>query len=186
MSVRVICLCLFCLVLGSLDLLAQEDEKYRIPDSIYQPVFHGPKGFQFTSRDSNYVLQIQWRGQFRIAYPTDEDPIDYEDFSNERLYLSLNRARMKVGGHTLRSYFKYYLEYELFASALLDFRLMYEQLEFLKVKVGQWKVQYNRERIISSGKQQTVERSILTRPFTVDRQQGIDIFGRLNKIYFFY
>ena len=51
--------------------------------------------------------------------------------------------------------------------------------------MGQWKVQYNRERIISSGKQQTVERSILTRPFTVDRQQGIDIFGRLNSGGFF-
>lgn len=180
MARAIIIVILLCYGLGNHLLTAQEDSNYRIPDSIYQPVFHGPKGFQFTTRDSNYVLQIQWRGQFRVAYPTDEDPIEYQDFANDRLYLSVNRARMKVGGHALRPYFKYYLEYELFASALLDFRLMYEQLEYFKVKVGQWKVQYNRERIISSGKQQTVERSILTRAFTVDRQQGIDIFGRIN------
>ena len=166
-----------CTLLGQ----AQSNEKYRIPDSTYQAVTHGSKGFQFTSRDSNYVMQIQWRGQFRVAYPTDEDPITLDDLEENRLHLKLNRARMKVGGHAFRSYFKYYLEYELFVAALLDFRLMYEQHEFFKVKVGQWKVQYNRERIISSGKQQTVERSLLTRPFTVDRQQGIDIFGRLGK-----
>jgi phosphate-selective porin len=46
--------------------------------------------------------------------------------------------------------------------------------------VGQWKIHFNRERIISSGQQQTVERSILTRPFTIDRQQGISFYGRLK------
>jgi len=74
----------------------------------------------------------------------------------------------------------YYLEYELFSSNLLDFRLMFEKVPWLKVKIGQWKVQYNRERIISSGKQQTVERSILTRVFTVDRQQGFSVYGHID------
>ena len=58
---------------------------------------------------------------------------------------------------------------------------MFEKFEGFRIKVGQWKTFYNRERVISSGKQQMAERSIITRPFTVDRQQGISFYGRLFK-----
>lgn len=141
---------------------------------------HGDKGFEFNSSDGNYQMQIQFRGQFRLAYPTDSDPITLSDFQKEQLYLRVNRARMKVGGHAFNPSLKYYLEYDLFGANLLDFRLMLEKLPYLKLKVGQWKAQYNRERVISSGKQQTMERSIINRPFTLDRQQGISVFGRLD------
>lgn len=160
------------------DLHAQEDST-KVPDKIPM-LSHGEKGFEFNSSDGNYQMQIQFRGQFRIAYPTDSDPITLSDFQDEQLYLKVNRARMKVGGHAFNPYLKYYLEYDLFNSNLLDFRLMVEKLPYLKFKVGQWKVQYNRERIISSGKQQTLERSLITRPFTIDRQQGVSLFGRLE------
>ena len=150
-------------------------------DSIAKPqVRYGNKGFEFLSADKNHLLQIEWRAQFRIAYPTDTDPITLNDFNGNKTHLWLNRARMKVGGYAYRSWLKYYLEYELAGSYLLDYRLMIEKFPFLKIKIGQWKIQYNRERIISSGKQQTVERSILTKQFTVDRQQGISLFGRLK------
>ena len=43
------------------------------------------------------------------------------------------------------------------------------------------KSNYNRERVDSSGRQQFVERSIVNRIFTVDRQVGVMIKGRLNK-----
>jgi phosphate-selective porin len=56
---------------------------------------------------------------------------------------------------------------------------MIEKWDFLKFKVGQWKTYYNRERVISSGEQQLVDRSILTRPFTLDRQQGVEFYGRI-------
>ena len=141
---------------------------------------YGKKGFEFNSSDGNYLMQIQFRGQFRMAYPRDSDPINLTDFQNEQLYLKVNRARMKVGGHAFSPWFKYYLEYDLFGSNLLDFRMMFEKSPYLKLKVGQWKAQYNRERITSSGKQQTMERSIITRPFTIDRQQGVSVFGRLE------
>ncbi len=140
-------------------------------------VFYGDDGFEFNSADKRYRMYLHWRGQFRIAYPTDINPITLDDFQEEHLEMKIRRARMKVGGHFNYSWLNYYLEYELFNSALLDFRIMIEKYHFLKLKIGQWKVHYNRERIISSGKQQTVERSILTRPFTVDRQMGMSVYG---------
>ncbi len=141
---------------------------------------YGNKGFIFQHESGDYLMHIEFRGQFRLAYPTDVDPILNTDYQKESVHLNIRRARLKVGGHTYKTWLKYYLEYELQSTSLLDFRLMYEKNKALKIKVGQWKVQYNRERIISSGKQQTMERSILTRAFTVDRQQGLSIFGHLE------
>ena len=177
MNRLVVLILVFCCFFSSLNpLFAQEKTKDK-PSILFG---HGSKGFEFMTADSNNLMQIQWRGQFRLAYPTDSDPITLDDFGQDKLHLKIRRARMKVGGHAFKLYIKYYLEYELFASNLLDFRLMYERFPFLKVKVGQWKVQYNRERVISSGKQQTLERSLLTRPFTLDRQIGLSLFGRLQ------
>ena len=141
---------------------------------------HGSKGFEFGDQSGNYLMNLEFRGQFRLSYPTDSDPVTLNDYEEEQIKLGIKRARIKVGGHSFKPWLKYYVEYELFSSNLLDFRLMYEKTPWLKVKVGQWKVQYNRERIISSGKQQTVERSILTRAFTLDRQQGVSVFGHIE------
>jgi hypothetical protein len=74
---------------------------------------------------------------------------------------------------------KYYWEYELSQGNLLDFRVMFEKLPEFRIKVGQWKTYYNRERVISSGKQLLVDRSIITRPFTIDRQLGVSFYGRM-------
>ena len=142
----------------------------------------GKKGIEFKSRDNNYLLHLEVRGQFRFSFPYDQDPVTLNDFDpeNDKSSLKINRARLKIGGHSFQPWLKYYFEYELASTNLLDFRVMVEKFPFLKFKIGQWKAQYNRERIVSSGKQQTVERSLLTRPFTVDRQQGVSLFGRLK------
>jgi phosphate-selective porin len=166
-------LILFC---GNI-LFAQKDT---LSNSII--IRKGNKGIEFQSRDNKYLLQLEVRGQLRFSYPYDQDPVTLNDFdpANDKGSLKVNRARLKIGGHSFQPWLKYYFEYELAASKLLDFRVMFEKYPFLKIKVGQWKAQYNRERIISSGKQQTAERSILTRSFTIDRQQGISLFGRLK------
>jgi len=149
-------------------------------DQKHNFVSYGNKGFILKDRSGNYFLNLEFRGQFRLSYPTDTDPLTYDDYQEERVYLGIRRARLKVGGHAFKPWMKYYLEYELFSSNLLDFRFMFEKVPWLKINGGQWQVQYNRERIISSGKQETVERSILTRAFTIDRQQGLSLFGHLE------
>jgi len=149
-------------------------------DSLKATIRYGDKGFEFRTANNNYLMQIQWRLQTRFAAPYDSDPISFEDFGEDQIIIGINRARMKVGGHAFKPNFKYYLEYELWAGKLLDYRLMYEFSQALNIKVGQWKAQYSRERVISSGKQQTVDRSILNYAFTLDRQQGISLYGRLK------
>ncbi|WP_298535268.1 porin [uncultured Algibacter sp.] len=138
------------------------------------------KGFQFKTSNNRHLLHIESRLQFRFATPGDQNPLNYDDiYATDNTVFKINRARLKVGGHAFQPYLKYYFEYELAQGNLLDFRLMFTKWKAFNIKVGQWKTYYNRERVISSGKQQMVERSIITRPFTLDRQQGIEFSGRV-------
>ncbi|WP_092178848.1 porin [Cyclobacterium xiamenense] len=140
---------------------------------------YGSKGFQFSTDDGLYRLQLAGRLQFRFATPADQDPITYDDFfEQDQNLFKINRARLKVGGHAHKPWLTYYFEYELSASRILDFRVMVAKWPWLSFKIGQWKSEYSRERVISSGRQQLMERSIINRPFTLDRQQGASVYGR--------
>jgi phosphate-selective porin len=144
-------------------------------------VGHGSRGFEIGTADGNYLMQLQLRVQLRYGYPRLGNPITFGDFSDgEQQVFRINRSRIKVGGNAFKPWLKYYVEYELGGNALLDFRVMVEKWQGLRLKVGQWKVQYSRERIISSGRQHLMERSIINRPFTIDRQQGVSLYGRLK------
>jgi hypothetical protein len=126
-------------------------------------------------------MQMQARLQFRYAAPFDTDPLTFDDFGETKQQVfKINRARLKIGGHAFEPWLKYYWEYELASSSLLDFRLTVAKHSRANIKAGQWKAHYNRERVISSGKLQMVDRSLINRPFTIDRQQGVSIFGRLK------
>lgn len=149
-------------------------------DEDFSWVTYTGKGFQFSTPDDNFSLQLESRLQFRYAYPQDQDPITFEDFQDTRTHVfEVNRARLKIGGHAYKPWLKYYWEYDVVGGNLLDFRVMIERWDFFKFKIGQWKTYYTRERVISSGKQQLVDRSIINRPFTVDRQQGVELYGRI-------
>jgi phosphate-selective porin OprO and OprP len=152
-----------------------------VDSSKQATIKYGSKGFEFHTGDDKFLMQIQSRFQFRFATPEDQDPVTFDDFSDEKKQvLKINRARLKVGGHAYKPWIKYNWEYELTQSNLLDFRIMIEKWEGLRIKVGQWKVEYSRERFISSGEQQMVDRSVINRAFTVDRQQGVELYGHLK------
>lgn len=62
---------------------------------------------------------------------------------------------------------------------MLTLQFDFDVDEKLNVRVGQYKVVYNRERVDSSGAQQFADRSVVNSPFTVDRQSGPSVMGRL-------
>jgi len=138
------------------------------------------KGFEFHFFEDKYLLQIDFRGQFRASYISDKFPNLGDEFDEENTNLGINRARIKIGGHVFKSYYKFYFEQDINGGNLLDFRVMIEKYPFLKLKVGQWKARYSRERIISSGKQQGLDRSLINSIFTIDRQQGVSLYGNLK------
>ena len=150
-------------------------------DSLPPLVGHGPGGFFIRSPDDRWRVAFQFRLQFRLSHPWNSDPVTRDDYLSEaETSLSVNRARLKVGGHGYRPWLNYYFEYELASSKLLNFEVTLEKYEQVRLRVGQWKAQYSRERIISSGRQQLVDRSLINRYFTLDRQQGMSLWGRLG------
>ncbi len=159
---------------------SQEEDNGSDSTNLVQ-IKHTSKGFVFTTEDGNYELQIAARLQFRFATPDDQNPLTFDDFTNQNTRLfKINRSRLKIGGHAYKPWLKYYFEYELGQGNLLDFRVMIERFPWLKFKAGQWKVEFTRERFISSGDQQLVDRSLINRAFTVDRQQGITLYGNID------
>lgn len=142
---------------------------------------YGKKGLEFKSRDGNFAMELGVRFQFRYTYPQEGDSLnaasassfDDKDVSSFRI----RRARLKIGGHGFQPWLKYYFEYDVPSNTLLDWRVDVAKYTWATLRVGQWKVNYNRERVDSSGNQQFADRSIVNAPFTLDRQTGAMVSG---------
>ena len=152
----------------------------------------GKKGFSFSTVDGLFKTAIQWRFQGRYSYPERGDPRSVGNFGDQDEHtFELRRVRMKVGGHGYKPWLKYYFEVDWqptrsaganpngSSTRLIDWRIMLEKYKWFQIRLGQWKINYNRERVDSSGKQQFVERSIVNRVFTIDRQVGVMAYGHL-------
>jgi phosphate-selective porin len=143
-------------------------------------VSYGPDGLVIKSGDGNYEAQIRFRLQLRGVLGEDEDPIEPADFEDtDKLSFLVRRARFKLKGHAIRPWLDYDLEYDFVATRLLNVEVTLERYPWLKLRLGQWKAELNRERRDSSGEQQFAERSIVNDPFTIDRQQGVMLTGRV-------
>jgi phosphate-selective porin len=157
-------------------------------------VSHGKTGFKVESTDGTWSTKLNWRAQMRFTYPYRGNPRQVDDFeADPESTFELRRVRMKIGGHAYEPWLDYYFEVDLqptrsagddaerSSSRLFDWRITAQPYEELGFRIGQWKIDYNRERVDSSGRQQFVERSIVNRQFTIDRQMGAQVRGRLFK-----
>jgi phosphate-selective porin OprO/OprP len=139
------------------------------------------KGLHISTDDEKFSATINWRAQLRLTDLSSSDLVGEEDGVEEETGFLIRRARFKIKGHAYRTWLKYYLEYGLAGNILLTFQFDVQPIEEAGLRVGQYKVLYNRERVDSSGKQQFVDRSIVNNPFTVDRQSGFTALGHLFK-----
>jgi phosphate-selective porin OprO/OprP len=152
---------------------------------------YGSSGFRLETRDGNWQTNFQWRAQLRATSPVGSDPRQLSAFAAaDQTNFEARRLRMKIGGHGFQPWLQYYFEVDLQPSRsvsdssssssarVIDWRADIAKWDWGGIRVGQWKVDLNRERVDSSGRQQFVERSIATRVFTLDRQIGIQLRGR--------
>ena len=155
---------------------------------------YGSNGFRLETRDGNFQTNLQWRAQLRASTPFSSDPRQLSAFDAEDTTdFEARRLRMKIGGHGFQPWLRYYFEVDLqpsrdvddssaSASArVIDWRVDIAKWDWGGIRVGQWKIDLNRERVDSSGRQQFVERSIVNRVFTIDRQIGVQLRGRAFK-----
>ncbi len=147
------------------------------------------KGLVVSSQDGDFGLETRLRAQFLYTIASEQD--DDGEWGPATEGLQIRRARLQFKGHFWGKHNKFKTEFAVSprdmgvrdssnggtpgTSLLLDWYLDFDHVRDLSLRVGQYKVPFNRQRVISSGDLQLVDRSIVNSEFTVDRDIGLDI-----------
>ncbi len=139
---------------------------------------YGKSGLEITSPGGGWIFEPEIRLQFRYADPFEEPRNPDAAREHRDGDFDLNRSRFKMEVQLGSEELTFYTEVELNDPFLLDLRMAWQPNDAFGVMAGQWKPEFTRERRDSSGAQTFVDRSIVNREFTIDRQQGLMLFGR--------
>lgn len=140
----------------------------------------GRKGLRIRSGGGAFKAEMHLRSQIRFSTPFASAPRRNRDFSRTSdRDLRFRRARFKAQGEVFRPWIRFKTEYDLVGTRLLDGNVTIQKWDWLQFRFGQWKTEYGRERVDSSGRQEFADRSIVNRQFTLDRQKGFQVLGRL-------
>ncbi|MBE7629165.1 porin [Tenacibaculum piscium] len=158
---------------------------YTYAQQIDTPKF-GKGLFNLVAKDSTWAMNIAARMQFLT---TAQFNANSNGVSNPSSTFLVRRARLKFNGFALSPKLKYKLELGLSNNDIggateftnnapryiLDAVLKWNFYENFEVWIGQTKLPGNRERIISSGNLQMVDRSLLNKRFNIDRDLGVQL-----------
>lgn len=145
--------------------------------------FEPGTGLLVESGDGAFALSTRLRAQFRYTVADEEG----EDASQ---LLNIRRARVLFGGHVFGKHNKFKAELAFSPNdesvragtgptltPLLDWFAEFDYIKNANLRVGQYKVPFNRQRVISSGDLQLVDRSLAQSEFTLDRDIGMHVFS---------
>ena len=138
-------------------------------------------------QDSTWTMNVAARMQFLATANFQEGESDESNFL-------VRRARLKFNGYAVTPKLEYKLELglsnrdisgasEYTSNAplyILDAVVKYNFAKNLEFWFGQTKLPGNRERVISSGNMQQVDRSLLNSRFNIDRDLGIQLRHHFN------
>lgn len=144
------------------------------------------------ARDSSF--SIKFGARFQSLFVTQWRDSEFEGFESESSNFLIRRARLKFDGFAYSPKLVYKIELGLsnrdIAGAsgftdnapryLLDAILKWNFFENFVLWAGQAKLPGNRERVISSGDLQVVDRSLLNSRFNIDRDLGIQLHHKLK------
>lgn len=156
---------------------------YTYGQDITYPSFG--KGIKVMANDSSASMKINVRVQNLLD-------IGYDELSQETSYNFLvRRQRLKFSGFAVDKDLRYKLEFGFSnrdqgnsrtkdfgsngSNIILDAVIKYYLFENFDIWLGQTKIPSNRERVISSGDLQFVDRSLLNANFNIDRDAGIQL-----------
>jgi hypothetical protein len=143
--------------------------------------FRPGRGLEINSTDEDFQLRIRVRVQLLytllrgMAGPREAD--EPEDLRND---FRIRRARVIFQGHAFGKDNQYKFEIDPLRpdNVVLDYYLDFTKKRDVQVRVGQYKISSNRQRVISSGDLQMVDRSSVNAEFSLDRDIGLDVRSR--------
>ena len=146
-------------------------------------------GLRFIGKDSSFYLKAGFR--FQTLYSGEWRKNEgASSFSHSNSNFLIRRARFKFGGWAVSPKLEYKFEVALSnrdqsggvdsefrnsPNTVLDASLEYQFTKGFSILFGQRKLPGNRERVISSGDLQLVDRSLLNSRYNIDRDVGVHI-----------
>lgn len=137
------------------------------------------KGLALKSDNDKFNLVTRVRAQFLYDLLQEE---------NEWIQaLQIRRARLQFLGHAFNKHNKFKIELAfspkdlgikdstVTKSPLLSWYGEFDYFQNVTLRLGQYKVPFSRQRVISSGNLQMVDRSIVNAEFNLDRDVGLDL-----------
>lgn len=151
--------------------------------------FRPGKGLSLVSKDGRFAMIPRLRVQFlysMVHENASDSELEQELGEPVAHSLQIRRARLQFTGHVFGKHNKYKAEFafsprdEGFRDAgpsrtpILDWYAEFDYLRDLTFRIGQYKVGYSRQRVVSSGNLQMVDRSAANGEFNLDRDIGFD------------
>lgn len=136
-------------------------------------------GVRLRTADDRFALTLRLRVQFRYELERDHETME------TRNVFQIRRARIQLKGHVFGEHNKYYLQLAVAPrdmdwteegptfTPIRNWEISFDYLRDLTLTVGQMKKPFNRQRVISSGDLQMVDRSNVTAEFNIDRDVGM-------------
>lgn len=147
-------------------------------------------GLRYTAKDSTFGVKASFRFQTLFVGNWKVHNDGFEDIGNFSSNFMVRRSRLKFNGFAYSPNLTYKLQLGLSnrdvnhkgaqyygegANIILDAYLKWNFYKAFSIKVGQFKLPGNRERLISSASMQFVDRSALNSHFTLDRDIGASL-----------
>lgn len=168
-------------ILLSFNLSAQEQSS---PEEVFN---YFKDGLVFEHAETNFVAKVSFRIQSRFTYESEES----EKYSPDLLNFEVRRTRVKLEGTILDPRLLYKFQFSFtrgdfdydrtdYPNILRDAAVGWKFSEATTLWYGQTKLPGNRQRVISSGSQQFVDRSLLNSTFNIDRDLGVQLYHRIG------
>ncbi|WP_411824117.1 porin [Leptospira sp. 'Mane'] len=137
------------------------------------------KGLDFESPEEDASLNLRLRFQGRYTQGNSTNP------DGDPTELQLRRARIALRGYVMNKDWQYYMQLGFSDQdmekdrpvPLRDAVLTYAKYRDFNISGGQMKVPFNRERVISDGIQEFVDRTISNGELNLDRDVGVQVFS---------
>lgn len=153
---------------------------------------YGKEGLVVKHAPSNFTMKTRFRIQTRATY---------EDFDSESAAQDVNdfqvrRMRLRFDGSALDPRFIYKIQLSftrgdmdfdntnypnILRDAVVGWKLFNEDSFKSTLWFGQTKLPGNRQRVISSGAQELVDRSLLNATFNIDRDMGVQWYNQIGE-----
>lgn len=140
-------------------------------------------GINFLAADSSMMLTLRLRMQNQASLET----VSASDLTINDAQFLIRRVRLRLNGFVVDPRLTFLLQLGFtrgdadfdntqFFNVLRDAMIIYRVLPNFHVGFGLGKLPGNRERVISSGEQQFVDRSLVNRTFNLDRDVGLNAY----------